>query len=61
MSYYRLYFHNETGQFMRVQELHVDSDAEALDFARTLDQACDVEVWQQGRSVGIVRPDGKKR
>ena len=59
MVYYRLYFRNAVGGFLRVQELETDTDEQALEQARVIDHAHSIEVWQQRRKVGIVYPEGE--
>ena len=56
MAYYRLYFHDRMGKFLRVEEVETETDQQALDAAVALDHAHSVEVWQQHRQVGIVHP-----
>ncbi|MDB5704412.1 MAG: hypothetical protein JWN66_1528 [Sphingomonas bacterium] len=56
MPYYRLYSQNERGSFFRVMEIVVETDAAALASARDLEHSHPVEVWQQGRKVGVVHP-----
>ena len=56
MAYYRLYFRDRVGKFLRVEEVETETDQQALDAAVALDHAHSVEVWQQHRQVGIVHP-----
>ncbi|HEX8302749.1 hypothetical protein [Sphingomonas sp.] len=54
MSYYRLYFRNRKGGFLRVEELYAASDDQALGQAQSLAKGHDFEIWQQRRRVGVV-------
>jgi len=54
--YYRLYFHDRHGHFLRHEEVEADTDEAALERAREIDHAYCIEVWQRSRQVGIVAP-----
>jgi len=52
---YRAYLVGENGVFQSAEAFEASSDAAALDFARQFTRRGDVEVWQLGRKVGVLK------
>jgi hypothetical protein len=52
MAYYRLYFLNQDGRIMRVNEVEVADDGAAVAAAVALDHAYGIAIWQEARYVG---------
>ncbi|UPK38481.1 hypothetical protein IVB18_15280 [Bradyrhizobium sp. 186] len=52
---YRAYLVGENGVFQSAEAFEAESDASALDFARQFTRRGDVEVWQLGRKVGVLK------
>jgi hypothetical protein len=56
MPYYRLYLQNGWGHVTKADELFAPDDEAALAAARALRHFHPIEVWQQGRNVGLIEP-----
>ena len=56
MAEYRAYVLGKAGQVLRRQTFVSSDDAAALEHARQYLVSSDVEVWQQDRLVGTLRP-----
>jgi hypothetical protein len=56
MSEYRLYCLNEAGNFGKVHEFEVASDAEAMKEARELKLPIACELWEHSRMVAKLEP-----
>lgn len=52
---YRAYLVGENGVFKSAEAFEASSDASALAVAQRFTRRGDVEVWQLGRKVGLVK------
>jgi hypothetical protein len=52
---YRAYLVGENGVFRSAQAFEALSDEKALAFARQFTRQGDVEVWQLGRKIGLLK------
>ncbi|OPY97970.1 hypothetical protein A5906_33980 [Bradyrhizobium sacchari] len=55
MQQYRAYLVGENGVFQSAEAFEARSDASALLFARRFTRRGDVEVWQLGRKIGLLK------
>jgi len=55
MQQYRAYLVGEDGVFRSAEAFEAPSDASALVFARQFTRQGNVEVWQLGRKIGLVK------
>ncbi|MBR0709225.1 hypothetical protein [Bradyrhizobium liaoningense] len=55
MQQYRAYLVGENGVFQSAEAFEARSDASALLFARRFTRRGDVEVWQLGRRIGLLK------
>lgn len=55
MQQYRAYLVGENGVFRSAEAFEARSDASALLFARRFTRRGDVEVWQLGRRIGLLK------
>ena len=56
MAHYRAYLFNSWGHVANAQDLDVPDDEAALQRAMAIGHSHAVEVWQQGRKVGLIEP-----
>ncbi|MDA9435827.1 hypothetical protein [Bradyrhizobium sp. CCBAU 51627] len=52
---YRAYLVGENGVFRSAEAFEAQSDTSALDFAQQFARRGDVEVWQLGRKIGLLK------
>ncbi|QAU45839.1 hypothetical protein [Bradyrhizobium guangzhouense] len=52
---YRAYLVGEDGVFRAAEAFEAPGDSSALAFARRFARRGDVEVWQLGRKIGVLR------
>lgn len=52
---YRAYLIGEDGVFRAAEAFEAPSDTSALAFARRFARRGDVEVWQLGRKIGLLK------
>ncbi|MBR1130160.1 hypothetical protein [Bradyrhizobium iriomotense] len=52
---YRAYLVGENGIFQSAEAFEAASDASALEFAQRFTRRGDVEVWQLGRRIGLLK------
>ncbi|MBB4368192.1 hypothetical protein GGD63_000971 [Bradyrhizobium sp. cir1] len=55
MQQYRAYLVGENGVFQSAEAFEAQSDASALKFAQRFTRRGDVDVWQLGRRVGLLK------
>ena len=57
-QHYRAYLVGENGIFQSAEAFEAPSDADALIVAQQYTRRGDVEVWQLGRKIGLLRGPG---
>lgn len=55
MQHYRAYLVGDNGVFRSAEAFEAPSDADALVLAQRYTRRGDVEVWQLGRKIGLLR------
>jgi hypothetical protein len=56
---YRAYLVGENGVFQSAEAFEAESDADALTAAQRYTRRGDIEVWQLGRKVGLLKGAGR--
>ena len=59
MQQYRAYLVGENGVFRSAEAFEALSDEKALAFARQFTRQGNVEVWQLGRKIGLLKQAGQ--